>query len=1857
VRHPSFASVRRAATLVLLALTLSGAHSTAQVTTLPVTAGIAVAPPFTGIDPSSSNPPDLTIAAGLDRLVIGSNDVVVIRDKSGVLIASKDLRVLFASVRAPGEDTVFSPRVVFDPDSERFFLIAAAHNRPACVPTCVSHYLLAVSKSGTPATLDAADWHFDTLDASSDNTGTGPLATSNFADLPDIGVDEQVLVITSVQRDTATGDFVTAKIRRVLKVFAVDGINYTPSDWLDFVNINVPGTANRVRAVHPAAMSGGLSRFFLTSRVPGPASNDCSMVVWSLDNLVALTTLTGKVVTKTGGCAPSPAARQPGDPTTLQTSSAAGGHSARPVYRNGSLWDVESVQRTVSGEPVSAVRWMQINVGAWPATPTFVQDAFIATAGLDHFHPAIMADASNNAFIIYGRTSVAGEFASAYVTGRSAADPVNTLRAPALLQAGADALTVSNPAPSGQYFGAALDPADGTVWVVGKYVASASQWAATVANVSGSQRLTVTKSGNGTGTVTSAPAGISCPTDCTEFYDAGTSVTLTTTPAAGSFFTGWGGACGGVGTTCDVDMDQPRSVSAGFALQSVIKFSAAAYSTTEPASATTNATVSVTRAGGLHAGATVHFETVAEVGTGKATAGVDYEARSQTLTFLANQATVTTTVPIMPDTLAEGAETVKLLLTNATGGAVLGSPTEAKLTIQDNDQAGSIQFILPAYTVGEPAVTTTARITVTRTTGFASGVTVGFHTTDGTATAGLDYQAVTSTLTFAAGETTKFVDIPIFPDGRIEGDETIVLTLSNPGAPATLGVQKTAVLTIRDAQAGLQFSAPTYTVSEGTASATITVLRTGPLSGMATVSYSTSDGTATGGTDYTPTSGTLSFKAGDTTKSFTVPILNDAVVDGSKPETVLLLLSNFNGAGPGPLSSAVLTITDNDVAGSIKLGAATFSASEALGVATIAVSRSGGAAGSVTVNYATADQLCMSPPCAGQARAGLDYEKTIGTLTFGAGETTKTVLVPIFNDSLAEGAETFLFNLMSNPQSSAVLGSPTQAIVTILDNDQGGAIQFSAATYTATEALAATSTASITLTRTGAGLASGASVQFATSNGTAIAGIGYTATVTTLVFAAGETTKTVPIPILPAGASGDETVKLTLSNPAGGATLGARTTAVLTIVDAAKVVQFGAPTYTVTEGTAATITVVRGGPTAGSVTVPYTTTNGSATAPTDYVTKSGTLNFGPGIKSLSFTVTTVNTTSADGARTVLLSLGAPTGGAVLGTNATATLTIQDNDAPGTFQFGAATYGVVEGGLSPVMITRTGGSGGTVVVRWTATGGTATGGALPTTPGADYAPTTGLLTFGLAVTRQRVPLTIVNDPVAENPETVALEITEIVSSSVGAASIGAQSTSTLTIQDNDVGGTIEFMTTAVNVAENVVGGKATLTVKRTGTALAGGVLVDYAVTGAVPGDITPPGDVTPLSGTLTFAAGQASVPLQITIVNDFTPEPNKTLTVTLSNPRSTGPATGANKPKLGATTSATVTIVDEEPRLAFSAGAFSVAEGGSMLVPVVRTGPTTGTLMVDVTGVSGTATANTDFTVTPGTLIFGPGITKLNVTVAAPEDAAAEGAEQATLQLANPVNASLGALKTATLTIQDNESAGVIQFAAAALSAVEGRTARVTVTRTGTNLVGGVTVGWSKTGGTATSGADFSPTSGVLTFGAGVTSQSFDIVTVDDADAEGTETVVLSLGLPSSGATLGTPSALTLLIVDTEQSVAFRSITFSVGETVPQAVISVIRLGVPEGTAMVTAATVTASTAPVAVPGLDYTTVPPTVLTFGPGEILKTFSVPILTANALTRSGNRLVGLKLSSPTGVVLGAADTATLTILDFRPDLSSPR
>ena len=107
----------------------------------------------------------------------------------------------------------------------------------------------------------------------------------------------------------------------------------------------------------------------------------------------------------------------------------------------------------------------------------------------------------------------------------------------------------------------------------------------------------------------------------------------------------------------------------------------------------------------------------------------------------------------------------------------------------------------------------------------------------------------------------------------------------------------------------LEFSAPVYSAAENSGAATITVLRKGDASSAATVNYATSNGTATAGSDYTATTGTVTFSAGDFLKTFSIPIQNDETNEGN--ETVNLTLTNPTGASLGTQNTATLGIDDH----------------------------------------------------------------------------------------------------------------------------------------------------------------------------------------------------------------------------------------------------------------------------------------------------------------------------------------------------------------------------------------------------------------------------------------------------------------------------------------------------------------------------------------------------------------------------------------------------------------------------------------------------------------------------------------------------------------------------------------------------------------------------------------------------------------------------------------------------------------------------------------------------------------------------------------------------------------------------------
>lgn len=103
------------------------------------------------------------------------------------------------------------------------------------------------------------------------------------------------------------------------------------------------------------------------------------------------------------------------------------------------------------------------------------------------------------------------------------------------------------------------------------------QWTLSVGCVLPLHTLSVTKTGTGSGTVTSSPAGINCGADCSESYGSGTSVTLTASPVTGSTFAGWSGACSGTGS-CILTMDADKSVTATFTVACISHYSYSCYS-------------------------------------------------------------------------------------------------------------------------------------------------------------------------------------------------------------------------------------------------------------------------------------------------------------------------------------------------------------------------------------------------------------------------------------------------------------------------------------------------------------------------------------------------------------------------------------------------------------------------------------------------------------------------------------------------------------------------------------------------------------------------------------------------------------------------------------------------------------------------------------------------------------------------------------------------------------------------------------------------------------------------------------------------------------------------------------------------------------------------------------------------------------------------------------------------------------------------------------------------------------------------------------------------------------------------------
>ncbi len=246
------------------------------------------------------------------------------------------------------------------------------------------------------------------------------------------------------------------------------------------------------------------------------------------------------------------------------------------------------------------------------------------------------------------------------------------------------------------------------------------------------------------------------------------------------------------------------------------------------------------------------------------------------------------------------------------------------------------QFAITSSGSGSSTLST-AVFTVTLSKASTQAVTVHFTTADGTALAGSDYTAASGTLTFAPSETSKTISIAIVGDALPENDETFSVLLSTP-TNATIA-DRTGIGTILNDDGTAPPPQPSLSVGDarvtegnsGTTNATFTITLSAPSSTDVTVRYASADGTATAGSDYTATSGTVTFAPGETTKTVTVAVRGDMVVESD--ETFALNLSGSVGALIGR-TRATGTIVNDDIAPSS--GAITFAVSDDWGAGFVA---------------------------------------------------------------------------------------------------------------------------------------------------------------------------------------------------------------------------------------------------------------------------------------------------------------------------------------------------------------------------------------------------------------------------------------------------------------------------------------------------------------------------------------------------------------------------------------------------------------------------------------------------------------------------------------------------------------------------------------------------------------------------------------------------------------------------------------------------------------------------------------------------------------------------------------------------------
>ena len=566
-----------------------------------------------------------------------------------------------------------------------------------------------------------------------------------------------------------------------------------------------------------------------------------------------------------------------------------------------------------------------------------------------------------------------------------------------------------------------------------------------------------------------------------------------------------------------------------------------------------NIAVNVTRSGGTTLTHTVNFSTIA----GTATVSADFVSTSGTVTFNPGETTKSIAVGptvvaapyvrVMDDALIEGPETFTIRLATPNNGAILQGTTDNVVTIVSDENGVAMGSATAQVSESGGSLSLNAV-----RTGGSGAVDVNFSFGGGTAINGVHYTGTNGSLHWNDGETgTKSILINITDDAAVNANRTFVVTLSNASG-ATLTTPSATTVTIVDDDNAVQFTSGTQNVSEATPNVVIPVSRVGAVANPAQVHWSTSDNSAFAGTDFgtlgdtTQRSGTLNWAGGDAAvKNITIPILNNAILNGTRTFTVTL--DTPVATVLGATNPIVVTIVDEDRG--LQFASASYVITEG-GTATITVKRVGPPATAISATWATVN---------GSAVSGTDFgvlgstPARTGTLSWLANDSAdKTFTIASLQNALA-GQPDRTFTVTLTPSAGVLLGSPGTTSVVIKDDDVPPE---SKAQFAVSKVVVMENVGNVVLTLhrvdTGGGFARPVSVKYSTVAGSALATSDFVAVTNgTVNWGAGDSAdKTVSIAIVnDAVAEPTETFKVTLSAPSAGFGILAPSEVDVTILD------------------------------------------------------------------------------------------------------------------------------------------------------------------------------------------------------------------------------------------------------------------------------------------------------------------------------------------------------------------------------------------------------------------------------------------------------------------------------------------------------------------------------------------------------------------------------------------------------------------------------------------------------------------------------------------------------------------------------------